>query len=133
MNVAEIVSLITALGVGAIAKALFDFTINRRKFAVESEVAERTRDAVIALSDLSAVQERISALEKIIDQVTKYNDRLQADLEAADERDARRLQRIRELEEEVDTIRRSARTTQHMCDDLAAQLRQLTNETGRQP
>ncbi len=131
MSVTEIVAILTAVGAGAIAKAVFDYFTNRRKIAVDHEVAERTRDAVIALSDLSAVQERITALEKIIDQVTKYNDRLQADLEAAEERDARRLTRIRELEEEVDTIRRSARQTQHMCDDLAAQLRQLTHEGNR--
>lgn len=111
-----VISLITALGLGGIIQAIIDYFRNRRK--VDSD-AERT-EAETSLVYLRAVIEGLNADRVRLQQ--------ELDTERADKAIMRR--RIRELEDEVDAVRISARDTQRMCDILASRLKEFVDDVG---
>lgn len=126
---ADLVPLITALGLGGMGVALIQYMQDRRKRQNDVELARRTQDAQVAIADISAVQARIASLERIIDRLEKHSAQQQVDLDAADERERKQRMRIRELEDEIDKIRNTARETQHKCDELSRIVRELSKGT----
>lgn len=91
---------------------------------VVSYYKDRKKDLATAkLTDVQALQQQVS----LMDQVTRFlraeNERLQADYNASEE--ARRImrQRMSELEEELQKVKRNAALTQQQCEDLSRQLK----------
>lgn len=129
MDFSDFVPVITGLGLGGIGVAIVNYLSQRRKVKVDTELAKRTQDAQVAIADISAVQARMATLEKIIDRLEKHSAQQQVDLDAADERERKQRMRIRELEDEIDKIRNTARETQHKCDELSRIVRELSKGT----
>lgn len=114
-----IVEIITALGIGALLTALVGWLKDRRKIASD-----------VRLTDMETLQKQLAYLEKVIENVGKHNDRLQADLTRAEEREQTRVQRIRELEDEVDRLRRSFRDMEEQCARLSTKLAEFLTTEG---
>lgn len=113
-----IVQLVAAGGVGTSLPAILGYFRDRKRNVIENHKT----DVDTKLIALTAV---IEQLQKENGRVVDDRDRLQDEL--TEERTANMLQRqrIRELEEEIDGVRRSARDTQHRCDLMTARLKQL--------
>lgn len=115
----SIVQLMTAGGVGAILLAIVNWLLrDRKKQALD---AEKT-DVDTKLAYLNTVIERLDAEAK---RSLAERDRLQGELTAEQERNAILRKRVRDLEDEIDGVRKSARETQHKCDELAHRLKEL--------
>lgn len=112
-----IIAMITALGVGGVIKAALDWLKDRKKVGVD---IERT-DVDTKLAYLNTVIERLDQEAK---RALSERDRTQAELEAERERSRKR---IHELEDEIDSIRKIARETQHKCDELAHRLKRFVD------
>ncbi len=114
----QIIAIITAMGGGAILSSIIDWLRNRKKIA--SEVDRQDLDKELA--KLKTVIERLDA-----DNARSFaeRDRLAAELSMEQSRSSDLRKRVRELEDEVDGVRRSAREMQTKCDHLAARLRQF--------
>jgi predicted RNase H-like nuclease (RuvC/YqgF family) len=128
----DFVQLITAFGIGGILSAIVNWLKDRKKVGAETEKT----DVDTKLAYLNTVIERLDAEAKRAqterDQEAQRaiaeRARLLADLAAEQERNASLRKRVRELEEEIDGVRRSARETQHKCDELASRLKALVDE-----
>lgn len=116
-----IAALIAALGAGGIIQAMVGFFRDRKKTAGE---VVRT-DVETKLAYLNTVIERLDAEAK---RSLAERDRLAAELAAEQQRSSDLRKRVRELEDELDEVRRSARETQYKCDELALRLRELLSE-----
>ncbi len=117
----SIIQLMTAGGVGAILLAIVNWLLrDRKKQALD---AEKT-DVDTKLAYLNTVIERLDAEAK---RSLAERDRLQGELTAEQERNAILRKRVRDLEDEIDGVRKSARETQHKCDELAERLRELVD------
>lgn len=117
-----LVALIGALGAGGTIQALIGYFKDRKKNALD---ANRS-DVDTKLAYLNTVIEQLSAEVK---RVVADRDRIHDELVVEQERSAVQRKRIRELEDEIDGVRRSARETQHKCDELANRLQQLVNDS----
>lgn len=86
-------------GVGGLAGIgiLLQFVRDRRQAALQTRVAERTEDETVEAVAISNLEKKLVYLERLVDTLTKQNERLE-------ERDARRLIRIQELEDKSDTL-----------------------------
>lgn len=120
-DVQSIVGLITAFGIGGIIQAIVNFFKDRKKNQSDTN---RT-DVDTKLAYLSTVIERLG--EEAI-RVQEERDRLHKELTVEQQRSAMLRQRVRELEDEIDGVRRSARETQHKCDELAIRLKELVKD-----
>lgn len=114
----EIVQLIAACGVGTSFPAVLGYFRDRKRNVIENHKTD--------------VDTKLIALTAVIEQLQKENrrvvddrDRLQDELSEEQQRNMIQRQRIRELEEEIDGVRQSARDTQHRCDLMAARLKEL--------
>lgn len=116
----DIAQLITAFGVGGIAVAIIGWLKDRRKIHSDAD-----------LTDVQTLINKLAYLEKVIENIDKHNDRLQADLDASEERERKRIQRIRELEDEVDTLRRGLRNMEAQCERLSERLSEFLTEDHR--
>lgn len=114
MSIQNMINLIAVIGLGGIVQALVGYFSNRRKITSE-----------VKLNDIQSLEKKLAYLEKIMATVESHNDRLRKDLEAAEGRERVRAQRIRELEDELDAVRRSALDTQRQCESLTARLREM--------
>ncbi len=121
MNTATILAVISALGVGGILQAFFTWLKDRKKGIVESN----KMDAETKLAYLNTVIERLDAEAK---RSETERDRLREELTTEQERSHALRKRVRELEDELDEVRRSARETEHKCEQLAYKLRELVTE-----
>ena len=126
MDATQIVELIAAIGLGGVAQAVIGYFRDRKKTVSETH---RT-DAETSQAYLNNV---IEQLRKENTRVVADRDRLQEELTAEEHRNMLQRQRIRELEEEIDGVRRSARETQKKCDELATRLEQLIDEAQETP
>lgn len=117
-----IIAVIGALGVGGILQAVIAYIKDRKKITSESQ---RT-DVDTKLAYLNAVIERLDAEAK---RSLADRDRIAGELSAEQERASNLRKRVRELEDELDEVRRSARETQTKCDDLAVRLKALVADT----
>lgn len=118
MDAALIVQLITAAGLGSVFPALIGYFRDRQKNVSDVNRA----DTETSLLQLNAV---IDQLRKENTRLVDDRDRLQDELTEEQKRNMQYRQRIRELEEEIDGVRRSARETQQKCDELASRLEEL--------
>jgi len=120
-DAATIAAVIAALGVGGIIQALVGYLKDRRKGAAETIKT----DVDTKLAYLNTVIERLDSEAK---RSLAERDRLAAELTEEQRRSSELRKRVRELEDELDDVRRSARETQHKCDELATRLKELIQE-----
>lgn len=118
MDAALIVQLVTAAGLGGAVPAAIGYFRDRKKIVSETNRA----DAETSLLHLNTV---IDQLRKENHRLSEALDKSQDELAESDARNASLRQRIRELEEELDGVRRSARETQQKCDEFAQRLDEL--------
>lgn len=118
----SILGWVTALGVGGIISAIINYFKDRKKNNSDSSKT----DLDVKLTYLNTVIERLDADN---DRLREDRDRIQGDLTMEQDRNATLRRRVRELEEEIDGVRRSARETQHKCDELATRLEELVADT----
>lgn len=123
MNVdpATIVSLVGALGVGGSSTAIIGYFKDRKRN--DSDVHKTDVDTKLAT--LNIVIERLVAE---VERGAELNDKTLKELEEERAASAALRRRVRELEEEIDGVRRSARETQNRCDDLDVRLRELLKD-----
>lgn len=126
MTTAQIVTLVGALGAGGIINEFISWLRNRKKTA--SEIGKTDVDTKLAY--LNTVIERLDAEAK---RSLAERDRIAAELAAEQQRSSDLRKRVRELEDELDGVRRSARETQHKCDELALRLKELIHDTEEPP
>lgn len=117
-----IVALITALGVGGIIQALIKYLTDRKK----TDVDVTKTDVDTQLAYLKTVIEQLAGEVK---RVVSDRDRIQEELLEEQSRSAILRRRVRELEDEIDGVRKSARETQHKCDELATRLQELVKDS----
>jgi chromosome segregation ATPase len=123
VNATTVVAVISAIGVGGIVQAVISYFKDRKKSA--SDVTRTDVDTKLAY--LNTVIERLDSEAK---RSLAERDRLAGELTAEQQRSSDLRKRVRELEDELDGVRRSARETQHKCDELALRLKELIDETG---
>lgn len=123
METTTLVAIIGALGVGGIIQAIIAYLKDRKKVASDSN---RT-DVDTKLAYLNAVIERLDQEAK---RSLAERDRIAGELSVEQQRSSDLRKRVRELEDELDGVRRSARETQNKCDELAVRLKELIEETG---
>lgn len=116
-----IVSLIAAVGLGGIINALIAYFKDRRK--IDSEVNKTDVD-----TQLAYLKTVIEQLREEISRIINDRGRVQLELIAEQDRSANLRKRVRELEDEIDGVRRAARDTQQKCDELANRLQQLVDD-----
>lgn len=126
MSAQTIVAIISAVGGAGAVQALIGYLKDRRKVSSEANRA----DVDTKLAYLNTVIERLDAEAK---RSLAERDRLAGELTAEQQRSSDLRKRVRELEDELDGVRRSARETQHKCDELAVRLKQLVDETREEP
>jgi predicted RNase H-like nuclease (RuvC/YqgF family) len=115
----DIVNLITGLGIGAVLVAIIGWLKDRRKIASDTN-----------LTDVQTLQNKLIYLEKVIDNIDKHNDRLQKDLEEVEARERERVKRIRELEDEVHSLRMNSRALEEQCARLSSKLTEFLGTEG---
>lgn len=131
-----IVSLIAALGIGSVLSAIVGYFKDRKKNDSDSNKT----DVDTKLAYLNTVIER---LDQEVKRVIADRDRIEqerqeertqfhAELKIEQDRNLSLRKRVRELEDEIDGVRRSARETQHKCDELATRLQELVNDAQEQ-
>lgn len=123
MIAGTIATIVAAAGVGGIVQAIIGYLKDRKKTV--SEINKTDVDTTLAY--LNAVIERLDADSK---RSLAERDRLASELTAEQLRSSELRKRVRELEDELDGVRRSARDTQNKCDELALRLKQLIKDTG---
>lgn len=123
-----IVGLITAVGIGGVLQALVQWFRDRKKTAAD---VEKT-DVETKLAYLNTVIERLDQENK---RILDREQRTAQELAAEQERSAKLRARVRELEDELDSVRQSARETQYTaritqekCDELATRLKELVEQ-----
>ena len=116
-----IVSLVGAVGLGSIIQALIGYIKDRKK--ITSDTTKTDVDTKLAY--LSTVIERLDAEVR---RVISDRDRVNQELEEERLASAGLRKRVRELEDEIDGVRRSARDTQNRCDDLALRVQDLVKD-----
>jgi predicted RNase H-like nuclease (RuvC/YqgF family) len=120
-----VVSLIAALGVGGIIQGIIKYFQDRKK--VDSDTTRTDVD-----TQLAYLKTVIEQLGNEVKRVVSDRDRIQEELLEEQSRSAILRRRVRELEDEIDGVRRSARETQHKCDELATRLQQLVDDSQEQ-
>lgn len=120
-DASNIITIISSVGVGGVLQILATWLKDRKKTSAD---ADKT-DAETTLSYLNTVIERLDAEAK---RSVAEQERLKAELTVEREGNSALRKRVRELEDEIDAVRRSARDTQHKCDDLAIRLKELVDD-----
>jgi chromosome segregation ATPase len=120
-DAATVAAVVAALGVGGIIQAVIGYFRDRKKTA--SDVTKNDVDTKLAY--LNTVIERLDGEAR---RSLAERDRLAGELTAEQQRSSGLRKRVRELEDELDEVRRSARETQYKCDELAQRLRRLIQE-----
>jgi chromosome segregation ATPase len=120
-----IAAIIAAVGVGGIVQALVGYFKDRHKTG--AEVTKTDVDTKLAY--LNTVIERLDTEAK---RSLAERDRLAGELTTEQQRSSDLRKRVRELEDELDDVRRSARETQHKCDELAVRLKALISDDDEQ-
>lgn len=130
MDGSTIAAVLGAVGVGGAVQAGIGYLKDRKK---NDSDAERT-DVDTKLAYLNTVIERLDGEAK---RSLSERDRLAGELTTEQQRSSDLRKRVRELEDEIDGVRRAARDTQNRCDDLqtkcdqlAAKIRVLGSEEG---
>lgn len=128
----SVISVITAIGFGGILKAIVDYFKDRKKRDSDT----RRSDVDTKLAYLNAVIVRLDEEAKRVqkerdDELARYRaerELMRAELNDAEQRNADLRRLVRELQEEIDDVRKSAQDTQHKCDDLANRLKELVDD-----
>lgn len=115
-----ILELITALGIGGLLPVIVGWLRDRRKILSD-----------VKLTDMDSLQKQLTILEGVIKSVEAHNDRLRKDLSEYEDREHRRIQRIRELEEEVHSLRTNVMTLENQCQRLSTKLSEFLHTEGQ--
>jgi len=110
-----------AFGAGGVIQAGIGWLANRKKTASEAHKI----DADTQLAYLTTVIERLNEENKRGQERDRRNAQ---ELAAEQARSAKLRARVRELEDEIDAVRKSARDMQAKCNDLANQLNALLDD-----
>ncbi len=121
MNASTAINVIIALGVGGILQALVGYVKDRKKVASDTEKT----DVETKLAYLNTVIERLDSEAK---RALADRDRIQEELIEEQNRSATLRKRVRELEDEIDAVRRSTRDTENKCVELATRLKELVDD-----
>lgn len=121
-DVGTVATVVGLLGGGVTVQALIGYIGNRKKTASEANKI----DVDTQLAYLNAVIVRLDEENK---RAQERDQRNSVELAAEQERSAKLRARVRELEDEIDGVRRSARETQTKCDDLANRLKELVKDS----
>lgn len=121
MSVATIVALVTAAISGGVVQALITWVKDRRKDASE---VQRT-DVETKLAYLNTV---IEHLDKQAERERVDKERVMSELAAEQAKNADLRQKVNSLQDELYEVRRSARETEHRCDELAEKIQELIQE-----
>lgn len=90
---------------------------------------ERKKDTAVAkLTDVQTLQAKLAYVESVAEYLRKHNDSLQADYDELEQRHRTVRNRVTELEEELDRVKRSAAQTQAECESLGKRLQSLLEE-----
>lgn len=118
-----VASIVSAIGVGGVLQAVIAYFRDRRK-----NVSDAARvDIDTKLAYLNTVIDRLDGEAK---RSLAERDRTATELSAEQIRSSNLRKRVRELEDELDEVRRAARETERKCNDLALRLHDLTNPEG---
>jgi chromosome segregation ATPase len=124
MSVATIVALVTAAISGGVVQALITWVKDRRRDASE---VQRT-DVETKLAYLNTV---IEHLDKQAERERADKERALSELAAAHDENRTLREKVHNLQDELYEVRRSARETEHRCNELAAKLHELIEEENR--
>lgn len=128
MGLEMLAQLLAALGGLAGFGAILNWWVERRRKRAEGDVAEQSVTPHVQMNNVASLQAQLAYLEKIINNISAHNDKLQKEIEDSELRSQRQNMRIRELEEEVALVRKNARALQEQCDDLERKLNHLITE-----
>lgn len=107
----QILSGFGALGGLAGLVVLLTYIRDRRSVQIRDDISEATQDDHIEAVAISNLEKKLVYLERLVDTLTKQNERLE-------ERDARRLARIQELEDRLDATMQSMRQMKRELEEL---------------
>ncbi len=134
-SLSELAPLLTALLVGGGLVAIIDYLKTRHTVRINNSLAQRIQDSQVEAADLVNIQTKLVTLSSGYDSLAKENARLRSQLEEAENREAKKTIRIRELEDEIDKIRKRVREaeieaaqTREMCENLTRQIREIQIE-----
>lgn len=116
-----IVSLVAAVGLGGIIQAVIGYFKDRK--SIESNSHKIDVDTKLAYLDTV-----IEGLASEVNRVKADRDHIREELISEQDHSAKLRARVRELEDEIDGVRRSARDTQNKCDELANRLQDLLKD-----
>lgn len=122
------IEILTTLGFGGVLSAIFQWAQNRRQVAANAEKIEAEADGVDVDTKLAYLGAVIDRLDADNSRLMKERDHALAEVTLEQQRSAVLRQRVRELEDEIDIIGRSAKETQRKCDDLSARLKEVVKE-----
>lgn len=122
MSVTTIVALLTAAVSGGVVQALITWIKDRRKDA--SDVHKTDVDTKLAY--LNTV---IEHLDKQAERERSEKERAFAELAIEQKKSSDLRKEVYDLKEELYAVRMSARETEHRCDELAARLQRLIQNT----
>lgn len=85
---------------------------------------DRKKDLATAkLTDVQALQQQVTLMEQVTRFLRAENERLQTDYNQSEEARRAMRQRMSELEEELQKVKRNAAMTQQQCEELSRQLK----------
>lgn len=122
MSHSTTVAIILAAISGGVAQALITWYKDRRRDASD---VQRT-DVETKLAYLNAV---IDHLDKQCERERLEKERYKSELETEQTKNVDLRKKVNALQDELYEVRRSARETEHRCDELAAKLRELLDDT----
>lgn len=122
------IDILTTLGAGGVLMSLVQWVQNRRQVAANAEKIEAEADGVDVDTKLAYLGAVIDRLDADNARLIKERDHALAEVTLEQQRTAVLRQRVRELEDEIDVIGRSARETQRKCDELSYRLKEFVND-----
>lgn len=97
--------------------------------AVVNYFKDRKKDAATTnLTDMQTLQAKLAYIEKVAEFQQNHINDLHKEIEAERDSKNKMRQRVSELEQEVDKLKRSAAETQAQCDAMSVQLRQFMQQ-----
>lgn len=114
--------LIAALGIGGVVQSGFGWLKDRKK---DASGVNKT-DVETKLAYMNTVIERLDEDNR---RILAREQRYIAELAQSEERSSKLRTRVRELEDELDGVRRSARETEQKCEKLAIRIKELAQDT----
>lgn len=103
---------VAVIGSGGLAAALISWLKDRRK-----------DNATARLTDVEALQKQVELLSSVTDFLRRENSKLQQEYELERDKNTVLRNRLADVEEELEKVKRAATNTQQQCEELSAKLR----------